>query len=136
MDLKRVNVFLLTFFYVFAGLNHFINPDFYLSLIPEYLPFPDAINIISGIAEVVLGIGVLLNKTRKIASYLLVLMLISFIPAHIYFLEIGSCVETGLCVPEWVSWVRLLIIHPVLIVWALSVRNMNVISERVGLKEE
>ncbi|RNC79749.1 MAG: hypothetical protein ED557_13900 [Balneola sp.] len=134
--MKRVNVFLLTFFYVFAGLNHFINPDFYLSLIPEYLPFPDAINIISGIAEVVLGIGVLLNKTRKIASYLLVLMLISFIPAHIYFLEIGSCVETGLCVPEWVSWVRLLIIHPVLIVWALSVRNMNVISERVGLKEE
>ncbi|MCG8374529.1 MAG: hypothetical protein MI700_13390 [Balneolales bacterium] len=123
MGLKRINVLLLAGFYLFAGINHFINPAFYLPLIPDYLPFPNAINIISGTAEILLGGGVLFNRTRKVSSYLLVAMLITFIPAHIYFLEIGSCLENGLCVPEWVSWVRLVIIHPLLIIWALSVRN-------------
>ena len=51
MDLKRINLFLLSGFYVFAGANHFINPEFYLGLIPEYLPFPDLINTISGIDD-------------------------------------------------------------------------------------
>ena len=125
MDLKRINLFLLSGFYVFAGANHFINPEFYLGLIPEYLPFPDLINTISGIAEIVLGLGVLFQKTRKWSSYFLVIMLLSFIPAHVYFLGIGSCIENGLCVPEWISWVRLVIIHPLLIIWALSVRNVG-----------
>ena len=124
MDLKKINLFLLSGFYVFAGTNHFINPEFYYGLIPDYLPYHNAINYISGVAEIVLGIGVLFEKTRTWSSYLLVAMLICFIPAHVYFLQIGSCIETGLCVAEWISWVRLLVIHPLLILWALSVRKV------------
>ena len=125
MDLKKANLFLLSGFYVLAGVNHFINPDFYYPLIPDYLPFHEAINYISGVAEILLGIGVLVNKTRSLSSYLLVAMLVCFIPAHVYFLQIGSCIESGLCVPEWISWTRLLVIHPLLIVWALSVSRYN-----------
>ncbi len=124
MDLSKANLFLLSGFYVFAGVNHFINPEFYYPLIPDYLTFHEAINYISGLAEILLGIGVLVNKTRRLSSYLLVAMLVSFIPAHVYFIQIGSCIETGLCVPEWISWTRLLIIHPLLILWALSVRKL------------
>jgi uncharacterized membrane protein len=123
MDLKKVNLFLLGGFYIVAGFNHFINPEFYLALIPPYLPFHDLINIVSGVIEISLGIGVLVEKSRKWSSYLLVAMLIAFIPAHVYFLQIGSCIDSGLCAPQWVSWVRLIIIHPLLIWWALSVRN-------------
>jgi len=123
MDLKKANLFLLSGFYVFAGANHFVNPEFYYELIPDYLPFPDVINLIAGVAEVLLGAGLLFKSTRKWSSYLLVAMLISFIPSHIYFLQIGSCIEGGLCVAEWISWVRLFVIHPLLIFWALSVRN-------------
>ncbi len=122
MDLKKINVFLLSGFYVFAGINHFVDPEFYYGLIPDYLPFHEAINYISGVAEIVLGIGVLFPKTRKWSSNLLVVLLISFIPAHIYFLQIGSCIEGGLCVAEWISWARLLAIHPLLIWWAWAVR--------------
>ena len=125
MDLKRINVFLLSGFYVVAGVNHFINPDFYYLLIPDYLPFHTVINYVSGFVEILLGIGVLFEQTRKISVYLLVVLLISFIPAHIYFLQIGSCVKNGLCVSEWVSWVRLLFIHPILIAWALSVQFLK-----------
>ena len=125
MYLKKLNLFLLSGFYVFAGVNHFINPQFYYDLIPDYLPFHELINVVSGLAEIILGIGVIFQKTRKWSRYLLVTMLISFIPAHIYFIQIGSCVEGGMCVSEWIGWVRLLIIHPLLIWWALSVTSTD-----------
>lgn len=121
MDLKKLNLLLLSTFYVFAGVNHFINPQFYYGLIPDYLPFHELINVVSGLAEISLGIGVIFQKTRKWSSYLLIAMLISFIPAHVYFIQIGSCIEGGMCVAEWIGWARLLIIHPLLILWALSV---------------
>lgn len=74
MDLKKANLFLLSGFYVFAGANHFVNPEFYYELIPDYLPFPDVINLIAGVAEVLLGAGLLFKSTRKWSSYLLVAM--------------------------------------------------------------
>lgn len=123
MDIKKTNLYLLSGFYVIAGVNHFLNPEFYYPLIPDYLPFHEVINYVSGFAEILLGFGVLIKKTRRLSSYLLVVMLISFIPSHIYFLQIGSCTEGGLCVSEWISWARLLAIHPLLIAWAFSVRK-------------
>lgn len=125
MDLKKTNVLLLSGFYVVAGVNHFVNPNFYYPLIPDYLPFHEVIIYLSGLVEILLGIGVLIEKTRKISAYLLVGLLIIFISAHVHFLEIESCVEDGLCVPEWISWVRLLVIHPLLIAWVLSVQNFR-----------
>lgn len=112
-------------FYILAGLNHFINPDFYTPLIPDYLGNPDLINAVSGVAEIILGAGILFDGTRKVSSYLIIAMLIAFIPAHIYFMESGNCIEGGLCVAAWVSWVRLLIIHPLLMYWAWSVSRVT-----------
>lgn len=105
-------------FYLVAGINHFIDPSSYYPLIPGYLPFPEFINIFSGIVEVALALGLLFPKYRKISSWAIILMLIAFIPSHIYFIQVGSCIPDGLCVPEWIGWVRLIVIHPLLIGWA------------------
>jgi uncharacterized membrane protein len=110
-------------FFLIAGINHFVNPHFYLPLIPEYLPYPEALNYISGILEVVAGIGIFGRQTRVYAGWLIIALLLIFIPSHVYFIQIGSCVPQGLCVPEWVAWVRLLLIHPLLIGWAWLVKN-------------
>jgi uncharacterized membrane protein len=112
-------------FYIIAGLNHFAMPDFYYGLIPEYLVFPKVINSLAGLTEVVLGSALMLPKLRKAAAWGVVLMLLAFIPAHSYFIEIGSCIGEGLCVPEWISWLRLLLIHPLLILWAVKVARIN-----------
>ncbi|MEO1023758.1 MAG: hypothetical protein AAFW89_14540 [Bacteroidota bacterium] len=121
--MRRLNLWALSGFYVFAGAYHFMNPAFYYPLIPDYLPFPEVINTVSGVVEILLGIGVLFKPTRTPSAYSIVAMLVAFIPAHIHFLQIGSCADVGLCVPEWISWIRLLVIHPLLIAWALSIRN-------------
>ena len=87
--------------------------------------YPEIINYSSGLVEVILSIGLLFTSTRKIITYLIIGLLIAFIPSHVYFIAIGSCVPDGLCVPEWVAWLRLLVIHPLFMCWAWYVRGMR-----------
>jgi len=122
--IKWLRIFLIGF-YAFAGSYHFINPGFYSDLIPDYLAYYSFINYISGLSEIVLAIGVAIPKTRLLAVKGIIVLLVLFIPSHIYFIKIGSCVESAFCVAPWISWVRLLIIHPVLILWAWAVRKIN-----------
>jgi uncharacterized membrane protein len=118
MDLRKYGRYALAAFFILAGLNHFVNPGFYLPLIPKYFVYIETINFLSGIAEVILGTGLLFSATRRLSGYLIILLLLAFVPSHIYFIQIGSCVPGGLCVPEWVGWLRLLVVHPLLIGWA------------------
>ncbi|RZS98055.1 putative membrane protein [Cecembia calidifontis] len=112
---KNLLKLVLAVFFIVAGINHFINPQFYYPLIPDYLPFHGFINYSSGILEIILGAGLIFTKT---SAWGIIILLVLFIPSHVYFVQIGSCVDGGLCVPEWVAWVRLVIIHPILILWA------------------
>ena len=114
--MKKISRWILIFFYISAGINHFRNPDFYYPLIPDYLLFHEAINFISGTMEIVLAIGFIFSKTRLWSAYFTLAMLIAFIPSHIHFIVIGGCVPE-LCIPLWVGWVRLLIVHPLLMIW-------------------
>jgi uncharacterized membrane protein len=118
---KRPFITVLGAFFSSAGLYHFINPDFYLGLIPDYLPQPLALNYGVGILELVLGILVLIPSYRKIGGYGIVLLLLLLIPSHIFFIQTGSCVPNGLCVPKWISWGRLILIHPLLVYWGYTV---------------
>ena len=117
---NKISLVIMTAFYLFAGINHFRDPEFYLPLIPPYLPNPNLINDVSGIIEILLGFGLIFLTTRRFAAYGIIAMLIAFIPAHVHFIQIDSCIEGGLCVPQWIGWARLLLIHPLLIWWAWS----------------
>ena len=106
-------------FYLVAGLNHFVHPDFYLPLIPPYLPYPELINQLSGVLEIGVVVGIATPKFRRSAVLLIIAMLIAFIPSHVYFIQQGACMgEQSLCVPIWVAWIRLFPIHPLLMLWA------------------
>ena len=126
MRWKRNGLFLLIIFYLVAGLNHFIMPEFYMPLIPEYFPAKNAINTFSGIIEILLAIGLSMQKTRKISSIGIIVLLIVFIPAHIHFIQKGACFEGSLCVPLWVAWVRLFPVHFLLMIWAWWCRDASV----------
>ena len=115
----------LVFFYSIAGINHFLMPEFYWPLIPNYLPNPDFLNILSGMIEIMLAVGIFFKASRKVSAYLIILMLFCFLPAHIHFINVGGCVSQSLCVPAWISWIRLIIIHPLLIYWAYACRNLT-----------
>ncbi len=124
MTVKRIALLLLIAFYLFAGFNHFWHPEFYYPLIPPYLQqWDDMLNIIAGMAEMLLGVLLFFRMSRKFAAYGIILMLLAFIPAHIYFIEAKGCLSDSLCVPLWVAWARLVVVHPILIAWAWWVRK-------------
>ncbi len=116
--MKNFLRYLMGVLFVFAGINHFINPEWYYPLIPPYLPLPELLNYLSGALEVILGLGLMTATYRKISAYGIILLMIMFIPAHIFHIQMDGCVSDQICVPEWVAWVRLMIVHPIIMVWS------------------
>lgn len=74
--------FLFAIIMLVGGIFHFVKPEIYDALIPNYLP-KLAINYISGIVEIALGIGLFIPQTRKISAIGLFLLMIAFLPLHL-----------------------------------------------------
>jgi uncharacterized membrane protein len=75
---------LLTLFFVLAGVNHFRDPDFYLKMMPPYLPWHAALNYLSGGLEIVLGVMLLMPRWTRPAAWGIILLLIAVFPANLY----------------------------------------------------
>ncbi len=115
--MKKILLYAQAIFYIAAGGNHFRKPVSYTAILPSYIPAPGMAVMLSGIAEIVLGAMLLFGATRKTAAYGIVLMLLLFLPVHIFYVQMHSCIPP-LCFPEWVGWIRLLVVHPILMAWA------------------
>lgn len=81
---KRVLLWVMAAFYAFAGFNHLMNPQFYLAIMPPDLPNPEWLNVLSGLAEIVLGVFVLEPRVRVLAAWGIVALLIAVFPANLY----------------------------------------------------
>jgi uncharacterized membrane protein len=71
-------------FYVIAGSLHFIRPEFYLKIMPPYVPWHLAMVYLSGALEILGGLGLLVPQTRRAAAWGLVALLIAVFPANVY----------------------------------------------------
>jgi len=114
--LKKISLVLLIIGYVAAGINHFRIPQFYIGIIPAYMPFPNILNTLAGVLEIACGLGLILKSTRKFAAWGIVLLLIAFIPVHTAMLSGHTQIGATHVQPVW-AWARL-IFQPVLIAWA------------------
>jgi uncharacterized membrane protein len=91
--LQRIALVLAAIFYVFAGSLHFTRPEFYLRIMPPYIPWHMAMVRISGFFEILGGLGLLIPKTRRAAAWGLIALLIAVFPANLYMAT--NPVETG-----------------------------------------
>jgi uncharacterized membrane protein len=82
--LKRPLLYVMGPLYVLAGTMHLIVPDLYTQIIPPIFPRPLALVYLSGVAEIGLGVGVLLTRTRRLAAWGLVALLVAIFPANLY----------------------------------------------------
>jgi uncharacterized membrane protein len=120
--LKKISLAVLVIGYIGAGINHFLHPEGYYRIIPHYLPFPVLLNALAGTFEILFAILILRPKTRKVASYGIILMLIAFLPVHITMLIDAPLKLGNLLVTPAIAWIRLLF-QPILILWAWSHRR-------------
>jgi uncharacterized membrane protein len=85
-------------------MNHFLSPKPYLSMMPAYLPAHLVLVQISGVAEILGGLGVLFEATRIPAACGLILLLIAVFPAN---LGVALHGWPGVNLPSWALWCRL-----------------------------
>jgi uncharacterized membrane protein len=111
---KKLLQILFGVFFVIAGINHFRDPAFYLRIMPPYLPWPYALVIISGIAEVALGIALLIPKLSRLAAWGLIALLVAVFPANLHMTMHPELYPE---IPVIALWVRLPI-QGLLILWA------------------
>lgn len=110
----NILLFVMGFAYIVAGANHFRNPEFYLKIMPPYLPAPLALIYISGVAEIALGILVLVPRTRSLAAWGIIALLVAVFPANIYMYHHGGAAYGT---KDWVLLARLPL-QLLLIYWA------------------
>ncbi|MDQ3063857.1 MAG: DoxX family membrane protein [Acidobacteriota bacterium] len=82
--MKLILKWLLAIAFVLAGINHFLNPAFYLRMMPPVLPAPLFLIYLSGVFEIALGILLLLPKFTRFAAWGLIALLIAVFPANVY----------------------------------------------------
>ena len=90
--------------YIVAGIYHFINPKFYLKIMPPYIPWHKAMNYISGGAEVILGLLLFFTTYSTIAAWGIITLLFAVFPANIYHL---SSAKPNRGIPLWILWLRI-----------------------------
>jgi len=113
---KRVLLWVVGGFYILNGLNHFLNADAYVAIMPAYLPWHSHLVLLSGVAEVALGVGVLIPTTRVTAAWGIILLLILIFPANLY-VAMNGLTYVGDEPNTVLNWVRLPF-QLVLIAWA------------------
>jgi len=96
----------MSVFYILAGANHFLNPAFYLRIMPPFIPYHKAMIIISGLAEIFLGSIILFPPYRSYGAWGIILLLIAIFPANIYHIQMNKG-AIKLKLPEWALWLRL-----------------------------
>jgi uncharacterized membrane protein len=72
-------------FFMLAGAMHFIAPKPYRAIVPRWLPAPEAIVAVSGVAEIAGGAGLIAPRaaTRRWAGWWLVATLLAVFPANL-----------------------------------------------------
>ena len=105
--MKRLTIIIMSLFYMGAGVSHFLNPDWFMLIMPPSLPWHLELVYLSGFVEIVLGALLLWKKTRRMAAWGIILLLIAVYPANIY-LAFNEAPQQALGVSAFMaSWVRL-----------------------------
>ncbi|APQ16400.1 DoxX family protein [Maribacter hydrothermalis] len=110
------HLYVMGIIYIIAGIMHFIKPKVYLRIMPRYLPFHKPLVLLSGLAEIALGIGLFFRATKNLSIYGIIAMLIIFLLVHFYMLS-NEKASAGL--PRWLLLLRLPI-QFILMYWAFS----------------
>jgi uncharacterized membrane protein len=113
--MRKLSRYLLAVFFVLAGLNHFAMTEFYLRMMPGYLPYHEALVDLSGGIEIALGLMLLFEPFLNITRSALVALLLAVFPANIHMALNPQLFPE---VPQIYNWIRLPV-QIVLIYWVL-----------------
>ena len=103
MTLRLFSRSALALLFVGAGLLHFLRPATYLAIMPPQLPQPLILVYISGFFELLGGLGLLPARTRRLAGWGLLALLVAVFPANVYM----ALIHEQINISGWLAWGRL-----------------------------
>jgi len=106
--------YLLGALFVFAGINHFRDPDFYINIMPLYMPFHRELVLLSGVTEIVAGAMLFFRPTIRWGAWGIIAMLVVFFTVHI---DMIIRADDFANVPLWALYFRI-VLQFVFIAWA------------------
>jgi uncharacterized membrane protein len=115
--LRRPLLYLLSFQLCAAGFLHLLNPDFFVAIIPASLPNPEWLNLISGLFEIVIGVYLLEPRTRVLAAWGAIALMIAVFPANVNMMLENIGPDGPGSGDPFTNWARLPF-QFVLILWA------------------
>ena len=105
----------LAIMFVFTGLAHFGRTRHDLvRMVPPQLPNPSALVTLTGVAELVGAVGLVIPALARWAAYGLMALLVAMFPANIYAARIGHTIDgrphtrMALRLPLQVLWIAML----------------------------
>jgi uncharacterized membrane protein len=106
---QRYTRYVLGGLFVTAGTLHFAAPEFYLAIMPPYLPWPRVLVYASGGAEVVGGLGLLLPSPakRRWAAFGLIALLLAVFPANVHMAREAVAARGWAAPYTWATLARL-----------------------------
>lgn len=107
---------LLAIVMTFAGVMHFVAPRGYVKIMPKWIPAPEAMVAISGVFEVLGGVGLLIPATQVYAAWGLIALFVAVFPANVN-MAVNKIPLGKKPIPTWALWARLPL-QAVFIGWA------------------
>ena len=102
--IKSFLIIISSIFYVIVGIKHFIDPEYFLSIVPPYLPYHLELVYISGLFEILFGLLMLLPKYRYYGAIGLILLLVAVFPANIYLAQSKEAQEAIGATQQIATW--------------------------------
>ena len=73
--------------FLIAGIGHFVRADFFVRIMPPYIPWHRPLVFVSGAIEILLGILLLVPRFSRVAAWDLIALLLAVFPANIYVFQ-------------------------------------------------
>jgi uncharacterized membrane protein len=83
VEITKVLIYVYVIFFVGAGINHFLNPQFYDAIVPSFIPYPRFVHQFTGILEILIPL-LFLTKYRKEAAIMMIILLVILYGANLY----------------------------------------------------
>ena len=100
---RRIVRALVSLFFLIGGVCHFTCTDYFISIMPPYLPWHRQLVYLSGAFELLGAIALWLPATRRIAGLGLIALALAVWPANIHM---AIHPEAFPAIPSWVLYLR------------------------------
>ena len=81
---KNITIYILSVMYIIIGIKHFTSLEYFLNIMPPFIPLKEFAIYFTGLIEIFGGLMLLSKSTRKIWAILIVILLLIVFPANIY----------------------------------------------------